>query len=253
MYDQYYKQFLEKFNFLSQKYGRYKVFEDFLKLASYSMYNSFMRSEEIESKYLNIVSAYTKADVQILCQMFGILVLMYESKNEITDILGEFYMLNKIGDKGLGQFFTPFHISEFMSKAIMDKEDSNRIIAENGFITMCEPCCGAGGMILGAAKALKEQDINYQQDLLVYAIDISDICAYMTYVQLSLYGIPAIVYCGDSITQKMRFKLETPLYFINYWKFNKANNISNENNLQEKIITKFNEVTINGNNQFSLW
>lgn len=69
-------------------------------------------------------------------------------------------------------------------------------------------------MILSFAKALQKRHINYQQNLLVEATDISDVCAYMTYIQLSLYGIPAIVYCGDTYSQKMRFKMETPLFFL---------------------------------------
>ena len=243
----------ENFNLLAQRYDKYRIFLDFLKLISYSMYNSFKHSEEIEIKYLDIVKTYKKDELEIFCKMFGELVLMYEYKNEIVDILGEFYMQNKIGNSNLGQFFTPFHISEFMAKVTIDKENVENIIKENGYITMAEPCSGSGVMILGIAKTLKEQNVNYQQDLLVYAIDISEICTYMTYVQLSLYGIPAIVCCGDSITQKMNFQLETPFYFMNYWKFRKMNNKTEDISSNEKIITKFNEVTVKGNCQFSLW
>lgn len=253
MYEQYYKQFIEHFNYLSQKYDKYRIFLNFLKLSSYSMYNVFKHSEEIETKYLNIATTYSKDELDIFCKMFGELTMMYEYKNEIVDILGEIYMQNKIGNSNLGQFFTPFHISECMAKMIVNKEDAERIIDKKGYITMCEPCCGAGVMVLGAAKALKDQDINYQQDLLVYAVDISEICVYMTYIQLSLYGIPAIVFCGDSITQKMNFQLETPFYFMNYWKFNKTDNNAEEITSKEEIITKFNEVTVKGNCQFSLW
>ena len=56
MYEQYYKQFIEHFNYLSQKYDKYRIFLDFLKLSSYSMYNVFKHSEEIETKYLNIAT-----------------------------------------------------------------------------------------------------------------------------------------------------------------------------------------------------
>lgn len=122
-------------------------------------------------------------------------------------------------------------------------------------------------MILSFAKALEKRHINYQQDLLVEATDISDVCVYMTYIQLSLYGIPAVVYCGDTLSQKMRFKMETPLYFLQYWKFRKFYTQSNqpeqekiEQNNNQIIIEKpienqnlFKEVTIKGNRQISLW
>lgn len=122
-------------------------------------------------------------------------------------------------------------------------------------------------MILSLAKALEKRHINYQQDLLVEATDISDVCAYMTYIQLSLYGIPAVVYCGDTLSQKMRFKMETPLFFIQYWKFRrfymqniKKNPEKSNHNENEVIIKKpiekqnlFTEVTVKGNCQISLW
>lgn len=120
-------------------------------------------------------------------------------------------------------------------------------------------------MVLSFAKALQKRNINYQQELLVEATDISDICAYIAYIQLSLYGISAIVYCGDALSQKMRFKLETPLFYINYWKFRKfykqdtenpseeiqENKYTIENTSENQNILK--EVVIKGNTQFSLW
>ena len=119
-------------------------------------------------------------------------------------------------------------------------------------------------MILSLAKTLKKRNINYQQDLLVLATDLSEVCAYMTYIQLSLYGIPAVVYCGNTLTQEMRFKLETPLYFLQYWKFRNFYNRSKEEQQEESnqkiIIDKpmenqilYKDVTIKGNCQISLW
>ncbi len=122
-------------------------------------------------------------------------------------------------------------------------------------------------MILSFAKALEKRHINYQKDLLVEATDISDVCVYITYIQLSLYGIPAIVYCGDALSQKMRFKMETPLYFLQYWKFRKFYTQFNEQEQEEieqnnnKIIVEktienqnlFKEVMVKGNTQISLW
>ena len=89
------------------------------------------------------------------------------------------------------------------------------------------------------------------------AVDLSDVCAYMTYLQLSLYGIPAIVYCGNTLTQEMRFKMETPSYFIQYWKFQKSYNQNNQKDIEQNESNNksnlFNEVIIKGNSQLSLW
>ena len=118
------------------------------------------------------------------------------------------------------------------------------------------------GLVLSYARALQKQNINYQEYLLVDVTDISDICVYMTYIQLALYGVPAIVRCGNTLTQEMRFKMETPLFFLHYSKFRKFY-MKNQNEIKEntvvidksKITTNnlFKEVTIKGNCQITLW
>lgn len=118
------------------------------------------------------------------------------------------------------------------------------------------------GLVLSYARALQKQNINYQEYLLVDVTDISDICVYMTYIQLALYGVPAIVRCGNTLTQEMRFKMETPLFFLHYSKFRKFY-MKNQNEIKENtvVIDKskitnqnlFKEVTIKGNCQIALW
>ena len=118
------------------------------------------------------------------------------------------------------------------------------------------------GLVLSYARALQKQNINYQEYLLVDVTDISDICVYMTYIQLALYGVPAIVRCGNTLTQEMRFKMETPLFFLHYSKFRKFY-MKNQNEIKENtvVIDKskitnqnlFKEVTIKGNYQITLW
>ena len=118
------------------------------------------------------------------------------------------------------------------------------------------------GLVLSYARALQKQNINYQEYLLVDVTDISDICVYMTYIQLALYGVPAIVRCGNTLTQEMRFKMETPLFFLHYSKFRKFY-MKNQNEIKENtvVIDKskitnqnlFKEVNIKGNCQITLW
>lgn len=118
------------------------------------------------------------------------------------------------------------------------------------------------GLVLAYAKVLNEHNIDYQKDLFIDVTDISSTYVYMTYIQLALYGIPAIVKCGDSISQKMKFRMETPLYFLQYWKFRNAfvknsknmmNSNQNEIIVDKTIQNKFKEVMIKGNSQISLF
>ncbi len=116
------------------------------------------------------------------------------------------------------------------------------------------------GLVLAYAKVLKKYNINYQTELLVDVTDISDICVYMAYIQLSLYGIPAIVKCGNSLTQEIKFKLVTPLYFLQYWKFRNVFTKKSENNINSNqtivdntIQNNFKEVMVKGNCQISFF
>ncbi len=272
MYAEHLKNFEQTYLKLVSNYGEYTVFSDFVKMCAISIYNSFAKDEKMEQEYLNTINSYEKEEQSLFPKMFGELIMMYEdSKDDITDILGPFYEKEHLGNSHIGQFFTPHHISDLMAEMTVGEEETIKSqIEKNGFITMCEPTCGAGGMVLSYVKALAKRHINYQQDLLVEATDISDVCAYMTYIQLSLYGIPAVVYCGNTLTLDMRFKMETPLFYLNYWKFRKfykkvtnvtqneqEENLIDENELIIENVAEqtnlFKEVTIKGNCQISLW
>ncbi len=129
-------------------------------------------------------------------------------------------MLN-LGNAKKGQFFTPYNVSKLMAEInIIEIENQ---LAERDFITLSEPCSGSGGIIIAFAESLKEKGYNYQHQLFVEAIDIDELCFMMTYIQLALYGIPARVVLGDTLSLKYQKKLYTPMYFINgfYWKLQK--------------------------------
>lgn len=76
---------------------------------------------------------------------------------------------------------------------------------------------GAGGMILAYIRNLRENKINYQKEFLAIAQDIDRRCAYMTYIQLSLLGIPAQVSWGDTLTMKIFDVLYTPMFVYDNW------------------------------------
>lgn len=263
MYNDYKKNFQNNFDKLSRNYSKYVVFSDFVKICAISIYNSIAKDKGLEKDYLKTIKTYRKEDQILFSKMFADLIMMYQTVDDIIDILGPIYEHENLSNPQSGQFFTPSNIAELMSKISIysDKNNFEKIIKEKGFITMCEPCCGSGVMIIAFTKVLKSFGINYQEDVLVTANDISDVCTFMTYIQLALYGIPAIVYCGNALTGEVRFKMETPLYFLHCWKFRKAfiqKSKDNTTNQKEIIIDKtiqnnFKEIIVKGNCQISLF
>ena len=146
MYEKRLENFKNLFYKLSNIYGSYTVFTDFVKMCSISIYNSFANDKQMEQEYLRTINLYEKQHQNIFTEMFGELVMMYEESQDITDILGPFYEKEHLGNNHLGQFFTPSHISDFMAEIALQNDDNTlkEQIKQNGFITMQEPTCGAG-------------------------------------------------------------------------------------------------------------
>lgn len=68
-------------------------------------------------------------------------------------------------------------------------------------VTIDEPSCGSGGMVVATAQVLQKRGINYQKTLDVVCQDLDWSAVYMCYVQLSLLGIKAIVVQGDTLAE----------------------------------------------------
>ena len=134
------------------------------------------------------------------------------------DFLGDIYMELSISNSQFGQFFTPPSIAELIAKTVITKAAYDTAVAEKGFLSIEEPACGAGGMIIEAYKILREvvgTDVHH--NLFVNATDISRVCAQMTYIQLTTLGITAVVTRGNSLdlndeTRTSRLTLGFHLY-----------------------------------------
>lgn len=188
-----------------------EIFNDFLTLSIYSIAQPFYRSQIIEEKYLNTAKKYSRKQLDYFAAMNAYTLISLDMG--MKDFLGEMFNMNGLGEHRKGQFFTPYHVSKLMGRLhfINLKVD----IENKDFITMCEPCCGSGGMVIAFADCMKEEGINFQQKLYVEAMDIEEICYKMAYLQLSLLGIAAKVQLGDSLTLKVKETLYTPMFFIN--------------------------------------
>lgn len=171
------------------KYGVYNIFEDWVRMIALAYANQIVFSEKREEEYLEIMKKYDDVEHSKFYEMYA--WLLEWSEEQMTDMLGYIYMHLELGSKAHGQFFTPYHVCQMMAK--MQKYDG-KVLKVN------EPSCGAGGNIIALAEALKEQGVNYQQKMEVICQDIDTKAVYMTYVQMCLYGIPAIVYQTNTLS-----------------------------------------------------
>jgi hypothetical protein len=95
--------------------------------------------------------------------------------------------------------------------------DNDFKIPEKGFITLDEPSCGSGSLVLAFAEAMTAKDLNYCEQLVVRATDIDPKCVHMAYIQLSLYGIPAVIIRGETLSLKEYTRWYTPMYILGNW------------------------------------
>ena len=210
----YIKEFISKLSNLDRSRSISTVFNDFLTLSYCSLAQTVYRSDNLEQRYLNIIKTYTKKQAEEFSKLLAFLVLGLEQESQ--DFLGQVYMSLNLGSQANGQYFTPYSVCKFMAEINFTEIET---IQNNQLITLSEPCCGSGGIIIAFAETLKEQGYNYQHQLFVEAIDIDETCFKMAYIQLSILGIPARVMLGDTLAWKFQKVLYTPLYFVNGFEY----------------------------------
>lgn len=212
---------------LGTKHSIWNVFEDWLQVCSISISNTvdWIHQAEREEQYLETINKYTPEEQKILTKTFAELIDALQKEATTSgpcDLLGKVFHSLELHNKYRGQFFTPFHICEFMGRAVLGNigEDGNAAqdsLTQKGYVSVCEPCVGSGGLVLGFAKAMHTNKLNYSNQMVAYCCDIDIKCVYMAYLQLSLYGIPAVIIHGNTLTDEEWSRWYTPVYMVNGW------------------------------------
>lgn len=199
-----------------------KLISDIFECGALAISNlvDFTEYDEREERYKQIMKSYQTKGRELISELFGKIFALLSSvvydDGVFGDYLGELFMRCNQGEKQAGQFFTPYHISHFMAKcAITDDKIQNGEI-----LTINDCCCGGGGMLIAALDVLKnDYGVNYARDCYIDAGDIDIRCVHMTYLQLSLAGVPAIIKHQDALSRKLWSVWKTPAYIMQYTRF----------------------------------
>lgn len=207
---------------MTGKYDFRTVFTDFVRYAALYLGNLCepIHLEERHKEYENLLEKYGDEKEK----MHSCLVLLTKSAQQNVemdgpkDILGNIFEHIGMSNAAAGQFFTPEHISEFMAEIMLcDKE--TELNGEKKYTTVSDPCIGSGRMLLSFAKALHKRNYNYCEQMVAFAVDIDFLCAAMAYVQFCIYGIPAVVVHGNSLSLQEWSRWYTPVYVWGHWVF----------------------------------
>lgn len=117
-------------------------------------------------------------------------------------------------NRSLKQDFTPMDIAKLLAQLIYGESPA---LPQEGYYSLNDPTCGSGTLLLASVDCLVRKGVNPSEQLVIQASDLDITCVQMTYIQLSLYGIPAVVIRGDALTLKEYDRWYTPAYLLGKW------------------------------------
>ena len=116
--------------------------------------------------------------------------------------------------RALKQDFTPVDVGKLIGAISVS---SNISLPEKGFFSLGDHACGSGTLLLAGAQRIADTGYNPAEQLVIQAADLDARCVHMTYLHLSLYGIPAVVVHGNTITLNEYDRWYTPVYLWRKW------------------------------------
>lgn len=209
----YNKEFIKSFNKLTHKHHPHTAWTDFVTMAACAISNRVDANhfKEREQLYLDLIGKYDTVEQKLFPELLATTVKALQ-ENTDQDFLGSLYMQLEISNDKLGQFFTPYSISQMMGE--IEATTAKKISKP---IRICEPACGSGGLLIAFANALARQNVNYQENVFFTATDLDKTAALMCYIQMSFLGCAGVVTVGNTLTEEVFELWYTPMYFNDVW------------------------------------
>lgn len=196
------KEFMEVFKQLCNSRSSWQVWADLMSAIACALSNSIDHTPEHyearEKEYEDCIKRL--GSVEVTAKIFGIIVMAFENNPE-QDFLGKMYMSLNLGNHWKGQFFTPYSVCKMMAE--IDCENLEGHIEEKGYVSVCDPSCGAGATLIAAANKMKDAKHNFQNHVLFVGQDIDRVTGMMCYIQLSLLGCAGYVCIANTITNPL--------------------------------------------------
>lgn len=197
----------------ARHHGRWQVFHDFVTLAAGELDLARVCTAENRARMAALCGTYSPAEQAALQQLF---CLMTDAlSGGFQDFPGSVFMELEPGNDRGGQFFTSWSVSRMMAGLLVPglKETP----AREPFVSVTEPACGAGGLMIAYAEALAAAGFNPATQLLVSCTDIGAVAADMAFIQLSQPGMAARVDTGNTLAGTVTRTRYTPVWYLEGW------------------------------------
>ena len=176
---------------LSHRHDTRKVFDAFVRLSA-----CVLAAQTREEEYLEEAKKWERTELDAFAEALGALVNEMQGK-PFKDLIGGHYMEFALSHKGQqwnGEFHTPKTVCDLMARMFMGES-----FPAEGPITVCEPACGAGAMILSIGEVCPPE---VRRRLRVTAIDINRTACDMAFINTTLWGIPTRVIHGNTLSNE---------------------------------------------------
>jgi hypothetical protein len=126
--------------------------------------------------------------------------MLSDSKQFFHEFIGELYerclaYANKDDKKKLGKYFTPADVADYMAGKLLEVSEAS----DSGDISIVEPCCGCGGLIVPLLKRMDDPWETATHSLALY--DIDGLAIYTTKIIIAIEFAPkAWGFDSDAIT-----------------------------------------------------
>lgn len=208
------------------KVSRHEFLSDLFECGAIAISNKFDYKNALrrEETYLTVIRKYDKDMQNLLTEtfamIFSLLISQINSSIGFDDYLGKIYMQSETSNNKAGQFFTPYSVSLLCADMGLKKDRIEKYIEEDEILMLNEPACGSAGMVLATADILyNKYHLNTARNFFAVCSDIDKRCVHMTYLQLALAGIPAIIYHQNALTLETWDEWKTPAYLLQWSRF----------------------------------
>lgn len=178
---------------ISHRHDIRRVFDGFVRLAACAV-----AAQTREAEYLEEAKRWEKPELELFAEALAALVSEMET-HPFEDRLGGYYMefaLSQKGQQWHGEFHTPKPICDLMARMTIGDMES---LPAEGVITVCEPACGSGAMILSLAEACSPE---VRRRLRVTAMDINRTACDMVFINTTLWGVPTRIIHGNTLSME---------------------------------------------------
>jgi hypothetical protein len=217
------KQFLSKLQDLSRSQSPHRIFSDWLEIAALTLHQVPYHSgelardaafEKLEQLYLEHIQPYSKDELNVFAELLSLTLAVHH--NGYSDFLGEIAGEAELLNKGSGQFFTPYYLCGAIAR--MTLGDIQGQVERQGIITVSDPACGAGALVVAGAEEIASQGVDPRACVQFDCTDISRDAFNMAYIQLCAQNLQAMVRHGNSLSGEYWEHRPTPqLRLFDQW------------------------------------